>query len=527
MRSHTATSSDHEARRTTAWAVITGFLAGGIVAVFAVTSSGQQPNYDIKELDRPERFDERMVKRMQSALRGYVTTRDPASYAERTFAIGFVQMYVPARITDPQAAGELSELTGTLVDSLKTAQRSRSPEAQRLAGWIFSGMKEVAEGNYHPPGRIAATMVLGRLDLGAPAPNQPPRIVPQVVTILLDLYRDEANDDGLRAAALQGLHRQISFGFNQLSEEVRGVVIAEMTKLLDSQPPDHRSAEAHAYLQRFAVDLLGLLQGADDKELASKLVSISTASDRPNLIAFHSAARIAGMKGALAGNVEAPALVLDKWSARVMRVFQAELDRLKSFDPPQVASKQPPAPRDVVRPATTAGTTPRPQAGGYEGYEEDGLGMEEDGGYGADEDDYGGEDGYGPGAAGAAKPQPPEVLASRRHLNHVLQQVHLGVTGSPKAGKPRQPGGLLAAVDDAEKAAINNWVSQIEGVITAMNDEFLEDRKKFMEAITEQLVVLEMLAGDQAHDPEPTPPMIDAEFDELPVTAVGASADGS
>ena len=119
------------------------------------------------------------------------------------------------------------------------------------------------------------------------------------------------------------------------------------------------------------------------------------------------------------------------------------------------------------------------------------------------------------------------MLASRRHLNHVLQQVHLGVTGSPKAGKPRQPGGLLAAVDDAEKAAINNWVSQIEGVITAMNDEFLEDRKKFMEAITEQLVVLEMLAGDQAHDPEPTPPMIDAEFDELPVTAVGASADGS
>ncbi len=518
MRSHTAISSDRDARRRTAWGLLAGFLAGGIVAAFAVTASGQQPEYEVKELD-PRLKDERMVKRMQTALRRYATTRDPDGFDERNYALGYVRIYVPARITDPEAAGEISELTSALVNSLKTAQRANYPAQSTLAPGIYGAMKEVAEGNYHPPARIGATLVLAQLDMGSSGANQPPKISSQIVNDLLQLYSDEGNDDGVRAAALQGVHRQVSFGFDQLSDEVSQGIVAEMTELLDSPTPTHRSPEAHAYLQRFAVDLLGLLRGTDDQDLATKLVSISTASDSPDLIAFHSAARIAGMQEALTGNVDAPALVLDKWSARVLRVFESELTRLQSFDPPKSDNDQPPAPREVLRPSTERRSTGRGD-GDYTGASEE---MEDMGDLG----DYGGEmmdealDDYMPGSRGEpeVKPQPPEVLASRRHLNLIMQQVHLAATGSAKAGVPSQPGGLLAAVEEADQPLIRNWIAQMESVVTSMNDEVLEDREKFIEAIEDQLAILEALAGDQLEEAEPE---VDADVEpaELPVTAV-------
>lgn len=139
-----------------------------------------------------------------------------------------------------------------------------------------------------------------------------------------------------------------------------------------------------------------------------------------------------------------------------------------------------------------------PGGDGYEGGDMGGdYGMEEDfdGGYAPGGDGFGGQP--------EAKPQPPEVLASRRHLNLLMQQLHLAVTGSAKTGPPNQPGGLLAAVDEADRGRIRDWITQMEGVVTAMNDEMLEDRKKFITAIEEQLLVLEELAGDEAIDLEP------------------------
>lgn len=512
MRSHAIPTVSH-APAATAWVASVAFLAAGFVAVLVTTAAGQQGDYEVLAVDE-QLTQERRVKQMQSALRAFATSKDPASY--RNVALTYVTNYAPKRITDPNAVDEIWDLTSALVDAVKASQRSRSPEARTIAAQVYRGMSAIAKGNYHPPARIAATLVLAKLDMGQPAQNQPPRIIPQVIGDLLSLYSDESNDEGVRAAALQGLHRQVGFGFGQLSDAARQQVAAEMMKLLDSPPPPTRSPEAHAYLQRFAVDLLRVLRQPDDAELATKLVSISTARNQPDLIAFHSASRIAGMQEGLSGNVETPAVVLDQWSGRLLRAFRKEIGRLKSFDPPVAAREQPRPPREVLQgPATE--TQRRRGGGGYgeeygpggdmSGYGEM-PGMEDMGdyeGYGDAGMDMDSAYGFMPGRTRAtdAKPQPPEVLGSRRQLNLLLQQMHLAVTGSRKAGPPRQPGGLLAAAEEADRQLIRRWVSRMEEVVDSVNDDFLEDRAKFIEAIEEILPILEELAGDEAEDPLP------------------------
>ncbi len=91
-----------------------------------------------------------------------------------------------------------------------------------------------------------------------------------------------------------------------------------MTSLLESPAPAGRPTDAHAYLQRYAVDILDVLRAKEDKSLGTKLISISTEPTNPDLIALYSASRLATMGPELQGQVQAPKKVLDSWSKRVL-----------------------------------------------------------------------------------------------------------------------------------------------------------------------------------------------------------------
>ena len=96
------------------------------------------------------------------------------------------------------------------------------------------------------------------------------------------------------------------------------------------------------------------------------------------------------------------------------------------------------------------------------------------------------------------KTQPAEVLATRKKLNYILQQVQLGMTGYPTAGIPPQnAGGLLVSAAPEQKLTVEKWVTALEGVITVLNDASLDDMDKFREGIEEQIVVLQDLVGGE------------------------------
>jgi len=97
-----------------------------------------------------------------------------------------------------------------------------------------------------------------------------------------------------------------------------------------------------------------------------------------------------------------------------------------------------------------------------------------------------------------ANPQPPEVIASRRLLNTVLQQLQLGATGSRESGMPKTSGGLLVSVAEDKRQVVTDWVNEMNVVITALNEESLDDREKYVEGLEEQVLVLAELASIDA-----------------------------
>ena len=128
-----------------------------------------------------------------------------------------------------------------------------------------------------------------------------------------------------------------------------------------------------------------------------------------------------------------------------------------------------------------------------------GMGMEE-GNYDEEsDDDIGIGMGFSVGSSAEANPQPPEVLVSRRLLNKVLQQLQLGATGSRSIGMPKKgEGGLLVSVPEDKKQVVADWVTSMEEVITALNDDTLDDRKKYLEGLEAQVLVLAELAAIDA-----------------------------
>lgn len=490
------------------------FLAAGAVSLLATRAvgqdagqgAGQQGKYDSVPIHNAVK-DPQVVRRMESAARMFATTRDLNGFQDKKAAVYYFERYVPAKITQPDAVSEISSLVGDAMGLLSRAQRSGAPASQQILPALFKGMRGVAQGNYHPAARINATLALGRMNLrpAERAAGNPPVPLSHSYDVLFALYQDESAPDGVRAAALQGLLRHAKLRFPAMSDEQRTALAAEMAKLLESEAPEGRSESAHAYLQRFAIDVLDVLRDPADKQLGEQLVAISTERKRPDLIALYSAARLGRFNGQLGDAVGSPANILEKWSARALQAFQDELARIEALERPDPASKQPPPPDQFLQ------RREEPQAAAAGGYEDMMMG-EEDMMMGEDmmgEDMMGeemmmGEDmmmemGMGMGMTQPrAKPQPPEVLISRRKLNHVLEQLHRGVSGSAEVGVPRQPGGLLAAVGEANQPAINDWLASIEQVVTNLNDEMHDDRKKYVAALNEQILVLRDLAGDEA-----------------------------
>ncbi len=368
-----ATTASDGSRRRLIWALVL-FFAAGLGAILATNASGQE--YDSFPMHEKLK-DEKIVKMVQGAAKNFATTGSGNPNTVNAY-FGY---YVPAKMTEiPDGVKSITPLMKEVTDLLGRAQRSNRPQvAAQMMKFIFDGMKKVAEGNYHPAARINALLVLSRMD-SRPADNSsrtPPIPLANARPILLAQYQNVDNSDGVRAAALQGLHRHVMYGFRTIPEADKATLRTAMDELLQAEPPAGRSPEAHAYLQRFAVDILEMLQPANDKSLGVKLISISTQPNKPDLIALYSASRIASMGAELKGQVATPEDVLKNWSMRALAAFESELQRFKAFERPKPDKTQPKKPEDQL-----GKKTEKPVRGsmgsGMEGYEDEMMsGMED------------------------------------------------------------------------------------------------------------------------------------------------------
>ncbi|MBL6725010.1 MAG: hypothetical protein ISQ09_07965 [Rubripirellula sp.] len=518
-----ATVGREEARRSqfgVFMILLIAFIAGFL---FAGRASGQAA-FPYESVAMPEALkDEAVVRRVEGIAKSYASSGN----GDQAMVNGYFKVYVPAKMTAPDGIKEMSAVVQEAANLLVRAQRSNNQQvAQQISLYLFEGMKAVAEGNYHPAARINAILLLSRLDRqpANPSTKTPPVPLSQTLPILVALYQDANNVDGIRAAALHGIHRHVQFGFPQIDQANRATITQAMNALLTSPAPTGRNEKAHAYLQRFAVDILDTLNPPNDNALGTQLVSISTDNKRPDLIALYSAARSGAYGSGLQGQVAEPKKVLTSWGHRVLHAFESEIDRYDRMEKVKADGSQPVNPESFLEKKAEETSRSRTGAGGEMDMDQQmenemgmmdsmdrGSGMEMDmdmGGMDMEMDMMMGMTGSGRGSVPEFKDQPAEVIATRKKLNYVLQQVHLGMTGYPSAGMPtKTPGGLLASSTPEQKPTVEKWVTALEGVVTVLNDKSLDDMKKFREGIEEQIVVLKDLVGEE---------IADAPVDELP-----------
>lgn len=437
----------------------------------------------------------------------------------------YIEHIVPYQIVRKENLNKMGPMLASLEKSLTNAQRIDNPGKTELLKRIYNGMSKVASGNHIPAARINAILVLGRLD-SAPydSPSgRPPVPLAAVFSPLLEslvsLYENEEEVDGVRAAALQALHRTVKYGFSSMKAEPKAKLKQLMTALLDAPAPEGRDPKAHAYLQRSAVDILHYISAPDDTTLGKQLISISTDEKKPELIALYSAAQLGDLTKQLDGQVADTDGVLKSWSRRAFNAVESELKRLQARDQTTTtAVKQPPNPETFLgvkeekkkKDKSRAGST---MGGGMDmGMDAMMSGMDMDMGMGSDsmmmDMDMGMDSmmgGMGMGMMGrtpTAKPQPPEVSLSRRRITYVLQQLMQGAVGSQVAKIPENPRGLIAAASDEDKKVLEAWMDDIRPIAEAINDDMLDDKKKWLESLEEQRVVLAKLAGVELSDEE-------------------------
>ena len=440
---------------------------------------------------------------MKDAAKSVSSTRNASDPKER-FASMFYQTYVPAKITQPSAITELTPLMNEVSDRYRVAVKSNAPYLQRMTRWIYTGFKPVAEGNYHAAARINAIMMLSRLVKSVDATNSAPPTPLQVVSVLLPIYQDDKNPDGVRAAALYGLRSFCANAPADVPGSARQPLIDSMNALLQDVAPQGRDSAAHAFLQRYAVDILTSLRTQANPALGQQLVSISTETNNHDLIALYSAAKIGSMSADLKDNVKSTDDILDSWTVRAMRSFQYEIIRLKAMTRPLPSGGDGPTPESRLQPKETqtksTGSAGEMEEGYLDTQQDDIEAMMQ-----STDDEYGdmemGMMSMGMGFTAPKIPQDPDVFLSRRKLNFVLQQLHRGVTGSSVAGVPETPGGLLSAAP-GDKEKIEAWVESMNEVLTGLNDTSVTKRDKFVKALEAQVALLREIAGPAAEKAE-------------------------
>ncbi|MFK8111940.1 MAG: hypothetical protein AB8B91_07045 [Rubripirellula sp.] len=487
------------ARSSVFWLAL--FVCAVMLAIFATRSSAQ--GYASIPMHKALQA-EAAVKSLEANSKKFLLS----GVGSKNSVVGYYEYYVPAKMTDPtDGVKHISQLSKDTVAFLSRVQRGNRPAVARaLLESVYKGMKKVAEGNHHPAARINAVLILSRLDVQQAdnASRTPPVPLSAVLPILVKLYDDENNVDGVRAAALQGIHRHVMYSFPRMAGDKKAAIQTAMTSLLEAEPPKDRDAAAHAYLQRYAVDILDILRPAADTALGSKLVGISQDPKNHSLIALYSASKLGPMGSALKDKIDKPEDLLNSWAMRAYQAFLGESKRLAALERPAPSTKQPRKAIEYLEKPDPKATAPRRTPGMEMDMDMD---MEMDMGM----DDRTDETGMGMemmamdemmGMGGGmgmmtptAKPQPPQVTASRRRLNFVLQQLHLGVTGVAQQGMPtKNVGGVLASVGEA-KEPVESWVTKMDEVLTVINDVNHDDLKKYQDALDEQVEVLRVYLG--------------------------------
>ena len=478
-----------------------------VVLLCSVASAQNPPKY--RELPIPAKFKtSRAVSQAKLVKDGVITGRYALSDKRDEF-LEWYSGYQFRRLTRREFFHEMDKIRSDLLKDLRGA---RTPEVHQLLIDTYLRLASVIcnDANYYPASRVNAMLLIASLNQTEETPRAPAVPYARSLSFMLDQLNSDRQLDGVKAVALVGILRHIKLALVNpaytLSVPQRDQILAAMRAVLTKPKPEARSAEAHAWLQRRAMESAVLVADLNkNPEVLEELAGLIESKEASPLLVCATAQAVGRLR--IPRNLQYDPLPLaQRLGAAVVQAVEREANRLTDQEKGEGSDSM------------------QDGYGGMAGM----MGGGPASGEPSDDDENSPYDNFGGGDEEDEKPKkdvpksPPEVTRLRRLLKYQIVCVLEGLRGPARSENL----GLLAmaAGDAAKQAEVKKIVDAVDAVLAATDppnpNEAFASTKELLKAVQERLTELEGVLPESAVEGE------DGEGDKSDEKATPADAGG-
>jgi len=369
----------------------------------------------------------------------------------------FYTSYLVPRMTSTETPELCNDSRREIFEDMDRAERSEAI-LKPFNEWLLKVMGRVAIGNYQPSAGINATLVIGRLN-DVRASNNAPKPMAKAAGALLNLAVSGRND-GVRAAALDGLERHMKLGQASWSENQKQMIAEKLIKTLSESQPAKRSNRSHAWLLGRSLELLTQIKHKNEEQVY--LYAIDRMADKTtDPLLLEKALLVVGSYKPPAVKTEVATVATSNTLNHLVSVSQAWHDSL-------------------VDPVSRSSGSPGP------GYEKMMIGQAEEQSSMMQQAQSLQVNPYGmpkKKEETVRKPNPYatqsyEVKVKRRELHQLLETVRFGIDGIHYGATIDAPVTGLATViaDTPNKPVLAEILTAVEEMQSALNDGEIKDK---------------------------------------------------
>lgn len=169
-------------------------------------------------------------------------------------------------------------------------ERASNDAARRhLLDIAFKFFKEVASDDYHPAVRYNAMLIVSELDTSArTSGGEPPVPFRAALPFMIQEYKNPAQIDAVRLAALLGINRHVQMAQAQTTQQAEAITQAELQEIrtlaLDlvktREAPAGRTQDGHDWMRRRGLEIIAwLAAGKLDQEIVDEIIARVSDSD--------------------------------------------------------------------------------------------------------------------------------------------------------------------------------------------------------------------------------------------------------
>jgi uncharacterized protein (UPF0147 family) len=328
---------------------------------------------------------------------------------------------------------------------------------QRMRDYVIrltaQTMTSIVRENYHPAARYNAMLLIGMLNSSEAVTVGDAKGPPVPLIFALKFMLDELNNpqqlDAVRVAALIGIQRHVRIDRDLpdanrrlVRNNAETMIVDAMANLLNAkEPPEGRTAAGHAWMQRQAAEVLGLLGSVGQgNRVVTTLEQVIEDDARPIALRCAAADALGQLSFPADANLDAVAMAKKLGVVAVLACYE-EIKRVEDVLAREKAAK-PPVP-----------------------------------GYGTPYDPYGGGMGmFGP-TTGAIKPKGGGPLGyridlTRRRVKDQMLQLKRGLTGHEKQAV-KGLSGLTEVGNGAEE--LSKFVKGLDDIIAVTDNSTFDD----------------------------------------------------